>query len=86
MKRLNYYQVHKNKNPKKLKIKKPSFLKIQLSLIAMQSFSQHAIIISQHFKSVEEKSLAVLKNVKNHVDAVQNLFKKEKANRYLRRH
>lgn len=85
MKRLNYYQVHKNKKPKKFKNKKLNFLKIQLSLIAMQSFSQHAIIVSQQFKSVAEKSLAVLDNVKNHADAVQNLFKKEKANRYLRR-
>ena len=79
MKRLNYYQVHKNKKPKKFKNKKLNFLKIQLSLIAMQSFSQHAIIVSQQFKSVAEKSLAVLDNVKNHADAVQNLFKKEKA-------
>ena len=86
MKRLNYYQVHKNKKPKNFKNKKLNFLKIQLSLIAMQSFSQHAIIVSQQFKSVAEKSLAVLDNVKNHADAVQNLFKKEKANRYLRRH
>ncbi len=85
MKRLNYYQVHKNKKPKKFKNKKLNFLKIQLSLIAMQSFSQHTIIVSQQFKSVAEKSLAVLDNVKNHADAVQNLFKKEKANRYLRR-
>ena len=85
MKRLNYYQVHKNKKPKKFKNKKLNFLKIQLSLIAMQSFSQHAIIVSQQFKSVAEKSLAVLDNVKNHADAVQNLFKKEKATRYLQR-
>ena len=83
MKRLDYFQVHKNKNPKKLKNIKPSYLQIQSAIIAMQSFSQHAIIVSQNFKSVAEKSLAVLENVKNHADAVQNLFKKEKANRYL---
>jgi hypothetical protein len=51
----------------------------------MKSFSQHAMIVSQQFNSVAEKSLAVLENVKNHADAVQNLFKKEKANRYLQR-
>lgn len=56
---------------------------IEYAIIAMQSFSQHAIIVSQQFKSVAEKSLAILENVKNHADAVQNLFKKEKATRYL---
>ena len=85
MKRLNYFQVHKNKKAKRLKNKKPSYLQIQTALIAMQSFTQHAIIVSQQFNSVAEKSLAVLENVKNHADAVQNLFKKEKANRYLHR-
>jgi hypothetical protein len=85
MKRLNYFQVHKNKKPKKLKNRKPSYLQIQSALIAMKSFSQHAMIVSQQFNSVAEKSLAVLENVKNHADAVQNLFKKEKANRYLQR-
>ena len=85
MKKLNYYQVHKNKKPKKLKVRKPSKLMIESAIIAMQSFSQHAIIVSQQFKSVAEKSLAVLENVKNHADAVQNLFKKEKATRYLQR-
>jgi hypothetical protein len=85
MKRLNYFQVHKNKKPKKLKNRKPSFLQIQSAIIAMKSFSQHAMIVSQQFNSVAEKSLAVLENVKNHADAVQNLFKKEKATRYLQR-
>jgi hypothetical protein len=85
MKRLNYFQVHKNKKPKKLKNRKPSYLQIQSALIAMKSFSQHAMIVSQQFNSVAEKSLAVLENVKNHADAVQNLFKKEKATPYLQR-
>lgn len=84
MKRLNYFQVHKNKKPKRLKNRKPSYLQIQSALIAMQSFSQHAIMVSQSFNSVAEKSLAVLENVKNHADAVQNLLKKEKSTRYLR--
>jgi hypothetical protein len=84
MKRLNYFQVHKNKNPKRLKNRKPSYLQIQSAIIAMKSFSQHAMIVSQQFNSVAEKSLAVLENVKNQANAVQNLFKKEKATRYLR--
>ena len=85
MKRLNYFQVHKNKKTKKLKNRKPSFLQIQSAIIAMKSFSQHAMIVSQQFNSVAEKSLAVLENVQNHADAVQHLFKKEKATPYLQR-
>jgi len=85
MKKLNYFQVHKNKKPKRLKNRKPSYLQIQSAIIAMQSFSKHAMIISQQFNSVVEKCLAVLENVKNHANAVENLFKKEKATRYLRR-
>lgn len=85
MKKLNYFQVHKNKKAKKLKNRKPSYLQIQSAIIAMQSFAQHAIIVSQNFNSIADKSLAVLENVKNHADAVQNLFKKEKSTRYLRR-
>ncbi len=85
MKKLNYFQVHKNKNPKKLKNRKPSYLQIQSAIIAMQSFAQHAIIVSQPFKNIAEKSLAVVENVKNQAEAIQNLFKKEKSTRYLRR-
>ena len=85
MKKLNYYQVHKNKKPKKLKNRNPSFLQIQSAIIAMRSFAQHATIVSQHFDSIAEKSLAVFKNIENHAETVQNLFKKEKATRYLGR-
>lgn len=85
MKKLNYFQVHKNKKAKKLKNRKPSYLQIQSAIIAMQSFSQHAIIVSQNFTSIADKSLAVLENVKNQAEAIQNLFKKEKSTRYLHR-
>ena len=50
----------------------------------MESFRNHAIIVSQQFKSVAEKSLAIVENVKNHANAVSNLIKKEKSTRYLR--
>ena len=85
MKKLNYYQVHKNKKPKKLKNRKPSYFQIQSAIIATQSFAQHAIIISQPFKNIAEKSLAVVENVKNQAEAIQNLLKKEKSTRYLGR-
>jgi hypothetical protein len=79
MKRLNYFQVHKNKKPKKLKNRKLSYLQIQSAIIAMESFRNHAIIVSQQFKSVAEKSLAVVENVKNHAEAISNLIKKTDA-------
>jgi orotate phosphoribosyltransferase-like protein len=41
----------------------------------MQSFAKHAIIVSQQFSSVAEKSLAVLNNVINHAEAVQICIK-----------
>ena len=85
MKKLNYFQVHKNKKAKKLKNRKPSYLQIKSAIIAMQSFTQHAIIVSQPFKSIAEKSLAIVENVKNQAEAIQNLYKKEKSTRYLRR-
>ena len=46
MKKLNYFQVHKNKNPKKLKNRNPSRFQIQSAIIAMQSFAQHAQILN----------------------------------------
>lgn len=76
MKKLNYLQVHKNKKPKKVKNRKPSYLKIQSAIIAMKSFAQHAIIISQNFNSIADKSIAILENAKNHADAINNLTKK----------
>lgn len=84
MKKLNYFQVHKNKKPKRLKVRRISKLTIESGIIAMEYFRNHAIIVSQQFKSVAEKSLSVLENVKNQADAVQNLFKKEKAISYMR--
>jgi hypothetical protein len=75
MKRQNYYQVHKNKKPKKLRKSNPSRFVIQVAIISMQSFAQHAIIVSQQFNSVIEKTLAVVENVKNHAEAISNLTK-----------
>ncbi len=75
MKRQTYFQVHKNKKPRLLKKRKPSLLTVQHAVIAMQSFAQHAIIASQYFKSVAEKSIAVLENAINHAEAIKNLYK-----------
>jgi hypothetical protein len=84
MKRLNYYQVHKNKKPRLLKRKNPSLLVIQSAIIAMQSFAQHAIIASQNFNSIAEKSVAVLENVINHAEAINKLHKTHEHSRRTR--
>lgn len=85
MKRLNYYKVHKNKNPKIIKRIKPNSLQIQLSLLTMSSFVQNSIIISQNFKSLAEKHLALVNNITNHVEKLQSIIKQEKSNRYLKK-
>lgn len=79
MKKLNYFQVHKNKKPKKLRKSKPNWFVIQSAIISMQSFAQHAIIVSQSFKSIAEKSLAIVENVINHAEAISNLIKNTNA-------
>lgn len=76
MKRQNYYQVHKNKKPKKHLKSKPNRFIIQAAVLAMQSFVKHTIIVSQRFNSMAEKSLAVVENVKNYAEAISNLTKK----------
>jgi hypothetical protein len=85
MKRLNYFQVHKNKKPKKLKNKKVNKLGLNVLLIGMHSFVQHEIIVSQQFKNISEKQLAILNNVKNTANAIQKIFNEQKKIKYLQR-
>jgi hypothetical protein len=85
MKRSNYYEVHKNKKPKRLLRKKPNLLVLKSAIISMQSFAQHAIIVSQNFNSMTEKSIAVFENVKKHAEALSDLYKINKPQRYLSR-
>jgi hypothetical protein len=68
MKKLNYYQVHKNKKPRKRIKKRVNLVVLKTAIITMNYIHKHAIIISQQFKSVGEKQLAV-------IDSVQNLAK-----------
>jgi hypothetical protein len=83
-KRLNYYSVHKNKKTKRLRREKPNILGLKSIIISMQSFSQYAIISSQNFNSMAEKSIAILENVKNHAEALRNLYTQESKQRYLK--
>lgn len=82
-KRLNYYQVHLNKKPRKKKGKRFNLLDLKLQLIQMQGFAQQAIITSQAFNSLAEKSIAVVDNVLKIAESVSNEIKREKAMQYL---
>lgn len=85
MKRLNYYQVHKNKKPKKIGRKKVNVLQLKLALIHMQSFAQHSLIVSQSFNSIAEKSFAIIGNNINHANAVLKVLKEERKNSYIKK-
>jgi hypothetical protein len=84
MERLNYYQVHKNKKPKRLKSKKVNLLSLKLAVLAMESFAHHAMICSKQFNSVTNKSLAIVQNTINIANAAAKLAIAEKKNRYLK--
>ncbi len=84
MKRLNYYQVHRNKRPRRFKEKKGNVLHAKLASVALNSFAKHAIIVSSQFESIIDKQIAVLRNVQSHAIKVSNIIKGEKANRYLK--
>lgn len=87
MKRLNYYQVHKNKKPvnRKQKISLNNTLLFRLKMIQRFSFVQNQIIVSQCYKSSAEKSLTVSNNVIETADLISNTFKDQKKQRYLNR-
>ncbi len=86
-KKKNYYQVHKNKKPKKLKRKKPNLLVLKSNIISMQSSIQHAIIVSQNFpqsfNSVNEKTKLISDNVINCAKALGNLHAEYIKQKYL---
>lgn len=83
MRRLNYWEVHKNKLPKGLRQRKLNKTAIMMSIMSAQAIAQHSIIVAQTFKTVAEKALAVAQNTIKFAEAITNLHRKEKANRYL---
>ena len=87
MKRLNYYQVHKNKKPVNRKVKRSYNDKLffKLKTIERFSFVQSKIIISQCYKSTAEKALAVANNVIETANLISKAFKDQKKQRYLNR-
>ena len=90
MKRLNYYQVHKNKKPlkRKAEINKFSTLSVKLGLIALNSAMQLKIIESQVSKTKNGqliKKVECIKVIKETANAMANVFKYQKKQRYLNR-
>lgn len=75
MKRLNYFQVHKNKKPKKLKAKKITKRMLECAILAMKSFVQHSIIASHHFNLIAEKSQSMFEHIVNMAEAIANSHK-----------
>ncbi len=59
MKRLNYYQVHKNKKPKRLKFRKPNGLAAGSAFIISKYIVDRSIISASIFNSAAEKLLAL---------------------------
>ena len=89
MKKLNYYQVHKNKKPINRKVKtRSNALQVKLGLIALIGASQLAIIKSQvsgnkngqHIKKVE--SIKVITETAN---LISKEIKEQKKQMYLNR-
>ena len=85
MKRLNYYQAHKNKKPKRLKKPKINLFATKAAIINSHFFMQHSIIVSQQFNTLAEKTLAIAKNIINRSEAIIELFRETKKNNYERR-
>jgi len=88
MKKLNYYQVHKNKKPKRNLLKrrrKPNLLVFQMAVLQAHSYAQTQIIASQPFQSLGEKALMVAKNIVATADAMANVAKNYKKKDYLNR-
>lgn len=85
MKRQTYFQVHKNKNPKRLKKKKPNLLALKTVLTLMQSVVQCSIISSQSINTFANKVISLSNVVINCAEQISNLNKEHKAKKYLSR-
>lgn len=74
MKRLNYYQVHKNKKPKKKKRVKPNLIALKLAILTASSSVQLAINNSQK-SDIISKLGGTINICFNHAIAVKNIVK-----------
>lgn len=81
---MNYYEIHLNKKKRKsIKRKQGSLLINRIAVIVAKSVLETSIIMHQSGRLFAEKMIDVAQNVKNCADAIKEIKKQEKANRYL---
>jgi len=86
MKRLNYYQVHKNKKPRnKKKVYRFNYFKVMMALTTAISASQLRIIISQPIKNKAQKALYIAEHCIKQVEVIKNISKEHNRQKYLKR-
>lgn len=89
MKRLNYYQVHKNKKPRKKKVvHRFNFFKVMLLMTSAISVAQLNIILSQPINSVAskaQKALAIAESSINFLNTISSIKKEHNKQKYLKR-
>jgi hypothetical protein len=83
MKKLNYFQVHKNKNPKKLPRKGYNLRLAKLSAIMAKNLLFMNIIRDSAFTNIAQKALAVSTQTLRTASEIQNLFSPK--NKYMER-
>ena len=80
---MNYYQIHKNKKPKRLVKKSKRFISMVVPLVAMSNamgLVQMKIIQSQPFAPSKPIEIALLAT--NHALAISKIIKSEKQRRF----
>lgn len=84
-KKLNYYEVHLNKKPKRL-VKKnrkyKSTIGVKLALNMASSAMQTSIIQSQPFKEYGERAKAIIEVINNNIKTTLKICKEEKQIRF----
>lgn len=71
---MNYFQIHKNKKPKKLKKNYLNPRKVKANIIVAMGSVQIEIIKSQAFTDLNQKKLAIAEQVLNTANAVKILW------------
>jgi len=89
MKRLNYYQVHKNKKPRKNKtVHRFNYFKVMLLMSSAISVAQLSTIVSQPIYTQTDKAkkaLSITEHCINQVEVIKNIYKEYKRQKYLKR-
>jgi len=89
MKRLNYYQVHKNKKPRKNKvIHRFNYFGVILTTASAISAAQLRKIISQPTyppHNTALKAISIAEHCINHAISISNIAKEHKRQKYLKR-